>query len=402
MGEVSVVVGEGCFGATATAARVATGTTTAFGPAPLQLEPGAKLTLGVAAKGMGATATFAAQGSPAFGTIAGYTYTAPTTQGYGTLEATLTAGGQLLCTVSQPLVVVLPTPLRTSWPPDYLSVAGATLAGGSPTRAVRMNTDGTAFQQVSAEPAQVGGVAALTSGAFWTQAEGDATGLRGGTSRTLYDTAAGLPGAAASEGNSVFYFASDPLLGSTLRKVTPPETGGATLVKLPPSDRVNALVAKNGFAYWAATRTNETGALESSVLRAPGDLAGPPSLVVSTSQLAAPRPTTIASIAVDVTIAYFLAASPNTPSLSSIFTGNPNGSGTKQRFVTAPGAITLAADANHVYWLTADAQLWRRAKYSTTASEPLLAVPGAKGVALALDATSAYFTTSKGLYRWAK
>jgi|GEM_PF-3404260 len=409
-GVLSVVVGNDCFGAVATATRF--GATTPFGPSVLQLEPGGKLTLGLTGAPKGATAAFSLVESPAFGSVGAGTYSAPNSQGTATLQATVKAGAQVLCTATQRVVVSTPTPILTPWPSEFLSVAGSTVVGGDPTVAVRANTDGGAFEELSGEATQVGGVAATIDGAFWTQAEGATTALVGSvpTSRTVYDRAGGLPGAATSDGKSVFYFASEPFVGGTLRKVTPPAIGGETAATLPPGDLVDAVTTDSGFVYWAASRTDANGLTQSVVTRIRTDLAGAP-LVMSLAQHGVPAPSKIAGIAADTASVYLLAKAPNASqnTIRRLFGIASGGTGASTLFTTAPDAVAIAADSTYVYWLNGGAQLWRRAKASSGASELLLTVPapvpvtpGYRGVALAVDATSITFATTKGLYRRAK
>lgn len=387
------------------------GVVTPFGATPVTVAPGGTLTLDVQGAAPGVTATFAMVEPPPNGTLTarpptGASYTAPATPGSFTLRASVSLNGQLACTATQPLIVgAAAAPFRRPWPRDFLSVAGTTIVGGSSSLITRMKTDGTGFEDVNLLSTNVGGVAATTDGgAYWAYSPATTTLLYGATTApvpTRYDTMNGNAGVATSDGTSVYYFALDPLTGGVLRKVSPPTTNGATVANLPVGSVVGALTASEGYLYWG--KTLGAGSGSAAVTRRPTDLSGPAQIVISDGELNGPT-WGVVSVAADATNAYALFSNIANAAQNMIRVGNADGSGgATQLFVAAPGAVAIAADATHVYWLTrADAQVRRKLKSGAGSVELLASVAGDEGWALALDATSVYFTTNDALHKLAK
>lgn len=134
--------------------------------------------------------------SPATTTLFYGTTTAPVPTFYDTAGGNAgiaTSDGTSLYYFAFELVVSTPKPIRTPWPAELLSVAGSTIAGGSQTAAVRANTDGGGFEEVSGQAARIGGVAATADGVFWTQAAETTTSLVGSVpaAQTVYDSVVG-------------------------------------------------------------------------------------------------------------------------------------------------------------------------------------------------------------------
>lgn len=385
------------------------GSSIPFGNTPVMVPAGSSLELGVlGGNAPGVEARFAivegaAGGSIVTSSTTTASYQAPATDGAFNLRALVLLNGALACSASQPVTIGAPSssgPLRSPWPRNYLSVAGTRIVGGRPNLVATMMTDGTGYTEVSGgNNTNVGGAAATTAGAFWSFAPSDATLLYGTSPNpnTFYDTVNGTAGVVASDGTNVFYVVYAPAFGSLVRKVSPPTSGGQSVSTAQVANvLIGSLTTANGYVYWA--KSLGVGSLPTITRRAIS-LASAEQTVLSSGELQdATRG--IAGIAADDTRVWAIYSQVDHLENATIRTALADGTSvTSQPFATTPGAIAIAVDATHVYWLTRDAHVRRLAKTGGGAIEEFASVAGATGWALALDASHVYFSVDDALWR---
>lgn len=408
--EIKLTVRDGCvaFQPTRTGAGIAPGP---FGPSPITVASGAALTLGLeGGAAAGASVMFSVVEGAAGGSLVASgdtaaTYTAPGTIGRFTLRGAVRLGGAVSCVAFQTVDVgTAPVPglLKSPWPRDFLSVGGGKVAGANSSTVARINVDGSGYEEVGATSNNIGGVAATSTGAvYWSYAPSTTTLLYGTAPNPLsfYDSVNGGAGTMTSDGTNVFYVVYTPSIGSVIRKVSPPTTGGATVATTTTNALVGTMTTANGYVYWGKALATLSG---TAVGRRRIDLGAAEQTIIPDGELNGVT-WGIASIAADATTLYALFNHVANAADNIIRFKNADGSGgATQAFVSAPGAVAIAADATHVYWLTRDAHLRRKLRNGAGSIEDLANAPGEEGWALALDATAAYFTTNDSLRRHPK